>query len=994
MITKKFGLMGVLLVVVFAVTGCGDGGESGKNSGDQGATQPAQNVTLKVDKFGDGVVLSDRSGINCGTDCVTPYSLGTTVVLTAIPDPGSKVRSWVGCDSGAGDTCIVTMKADRTVFPTFALIDMVVPETTKVLDDSEMQLLVKQEGSIYYFGQGAVKVSALKAGDIIMSSSGAGLLRRVTAVSTTPDGLIVVETTEATLEEAMETGTIAFSKKLTQADVISGKPLRSGVKMAKPMESTSVTFPPLEVDLDIDGIKVSGNVALEFEADFAASVDLLLRLKELKAILITKATQNLSISAGGTHSFIDKKIPIFVYDFVPIPTGLPGLVVFPKATVYVGIQGEAGGALSTGITMEETYTAGIHFKKGTEPQWSPVSEYSKDFGFDPPTVSAGATIKGYVNPYFEFTLNKIAGPYIDAEGYLKLDAGISNAPPSSWWSLYAGIGASAGANIGIFSWTVAEYRVDLFPDLEWLLATGSNSVDITSPSVPASLTVGAASTSQINLSWAAAADDVGVSGYKVYRNGNYLKSVNGTSTSDANLNPSTQYCYAVSAFDAAGNESDKSSQKCATTQSAMTIPNVPNSLQASAVSTSQINLSWTDTSNNEDGFKIERKTGTAGTYSQITTVGAGSAIYSNAGLSAGTTFCYRVRAYNGAGNSGYSNEACAMTSSNTLPPPTPTFPVAPSSLSSTALSSSIIALVWQDNSDSESGFKIERKTGTSGSFSQIATAAALPGSGSGGYFEDSNLSASTAYCYRLRAYNAAGDSIYSNESCATTQNQPSVVPSVTTSSAANVTSTSATLNGTVNPNGVATGAFFQWGTSTTYGNLTTSQTLGSGTGILNVSASVSGLSPNTVYHFRSVAANSTGGTTFGADQTFATLSAGCSEIEPNDSSLQATSLTLNVGCTGTISSSTDKDWFEVEVNSGTTITITLQVPAGLDYDMALYGPDRSNPLQHWLKESLNPAGQSESITYTTTATGSFVIQVYGVGGASSTTSRYTITRTQ
>ncbi len=90
-------------------------------------------------------------------------------------------------------------------------------------------------------------------------------------------------------------------------------------------------------------------------------------------------------------------------------------------------------------------------------------------------------------------------------------------------------------------------------------------------------------------------------------------------------------------------------------------PSAPSGLTATTVSSSQINLSWTDNSSNEDGFKIERKTGSTGTWAQIATVGAGVTGYQNTGLSASTTYYYRVRAYNAAGDSAYSNEASATT---------------------------------------------------------------------------------------------------------------------------------------------------------------------------------------------------------------------------------------------------------------------------------------------------------------------------------------------
>jgi len=90
----------------------------------------------------------------------------------------------------------------------------------------------------------------------------------------------------------------------------------------------------------------------------------------------------------------------------------------------------------------------------------------------------------------------------------------------------------------------------------------------------------------------------------------------------------------------------------------------PSNLVASAASSSQISLSWADNSSSENGFKIERWNGSD--YSQINTIGANVTTYVDSGLAASTTYRYRVRAFNNAGDSGYSNESIATTFS----PPT------------------------------------------------------------------------------------------------------------------------------------------------------------------------------------------------------------------------------------------------------------------------------------------------------------------------------------
>ena len=90
--------------------------------------------------------------------------------------------------------------------------------------------------------------------------------------------------------------------------------------------------------------------------------------------------------------------------------------------------------------------------------------------------------------------------------------------------------------------------------------------------------------------------------------------------------------------------------------------NKPTNLTAISPSCSQISLTWTDNSNNETGFKIERRSETETAFSEIATVSANTTTYTDTGLQADTTYYYRVRAYDANGNSDYSNEASVKTS--------------------------------------------------------------------------------------------------------------------------------------------------------------------------------------------------------------------------------------------------------------------------------------------------------------------------------------------
>jgi murein tripeptide amidase MpaA len=189
------------------------------------------------------------------------------------------------------------------------------------------------------------------------------------------------------------------------------------------------------------------------------------------------------------------------------------------------------------------------------------------------------------------------------------------------------------------------------------------------------------------------------------------------------------------------------------------LPADPSNLTASAASASQINLAWTDGSANELGFKIERCAGAGcANFTQVATVAANATSYANTGLAGSTTYSYRVRAYNGAGDSGYTNTASATT------PAAPALPAAPTNLSAAAISRSQINLAWTDNATNEDGYKIERcKGSTCTSFSQIATVGANTTA-----YSNTGLAKNTTYRYRVRAYNASGNSAYSNIASATT----------------------------------------------------------------------------------------------------------------------------------------------------------------------------------------------------------------------------------
>ncbi|MDI6787839.1 MAG: fibronectin type III domain-containing protein, partial [Planctomycetota bacterium] len=196
------------------------------------------------------------------------------------------------------------------------------------------------------------------------------------------------------------------------------------------------------------------------------------------------------------------------------------------------------------------------------------------------------------------------------------------------------------------------------------ISTPADVPDNTAPSTPTNLAATVIGPTQINLSWWASSDNVGVAGYKVYRNSELRTTVTTNSHSDTGLSASTQYEYKVAAYDNAGNTSDFSNVVSATTAAAADTqaPTVPTGPAAIAVSSGQINFSWTASTDNigVTGYKVYRSTNGT-TYALRATLGYVTTSYSDGGLSASTQYWYKVAAYDAAGNTSAQSSATTAT---------------------------------------------------------------------------------------------------------------------------------------------------------------------------------------------------------------------------------------------------------------------------------------------------------------------------------------------
>jgi chitodextrinase len=433
-----------------------------------------------------------------------------------------------------------------------------------------------------------------------------------------------------------------------------------------------------------------------------------------------------AFDAAGNHSAQSASVSLTTPDWTPpaSPTGLTASngassvgLSWSASADNVGVTGytvyrngaslaTVGGAVlsytDASVSSATTYTysvdafdaAGNH-----SAQSSAVSITTLDWG--PPSAPTGLTATASSSSV-GLAWNA-AGDNVAVTGYTVYRNG-------------SALGTVSGSVLGYTDGTVSAsntytYTVDAFDaagnhsgQSQPVTVTTPGQADTTPPIVPAGLAAAAGPAGEVDLSWTASTDDVGVTGYTVYRDGSSIGTVNGSATTyaDRTVSSATTYTYTVDAYDAAGNHSAQSTGASITTPD-WAPPTAPAGLTASAVTSSEIDLSWQAATDNVGvaGYTVYRG------GSAVATLGSGVLTYADAGLGHGLTYSYTVTAFDAAGNTSPQSSPASATTPDDIAPTTP------GGLSATATSSTSVNVGWTASSDNVAvtGYDVYRDGG-------------------------------------------------------------------------------------------------------------------------------------------------------------------------------------------------------------------------------------------------------------------------------------------
>jgi acid phosphatase type 7 len=266
-------------------------------------------------------------------------------------------------------------------------------------------------------------------------------------------------------------------------------------------------------------------------------------------------------------------------------------------------------------------------------------------------ADADVVLNGHDHTYERFAPQRPDGVADPVRGIREFVVGTGGSNHTSFTTIFANSEVRNSATYGVlrvtlrlagYDWQFVPEAGKTFTDSGSGQCHGPNS-DQTPPTAPTGLTANAQAPNHVTLSWTASTDNVGVTGYRVTRNGSVVATLTGTTYDDRSALPNTTYDYTVVAFDAGGNVSPASNVARATTPPDTTRPTAPANLTATAVGSS-VSLAWTASTDNVgvSAYDVIRGGVVVGTSTTTS--------YSDAAVNPNTTYTYTVKARDASGN--------------------------------------------------------------------------------------------------------------------------------------------------------------------------------------------------------------------------------------------------------------------------------------------------------------------------------------------------------
>jgi hypothetical protein len=346
-------------------------------------------------------------------------------------------------------------------------------KTTIISSSTIKEEIVKVDSNSITFTNDSLVQNEIKVGSIVVSDMSSltptGFLRKIISI-TNVNGKLVCQTETASLEEAIENGTINYKRKFTDADIIGIDTSGVDISGQKKTRGASFKFSFDETVYDEDNdenttndqIKLKGD--FEFEPEFEFEMDIENnQLKKLLVKLNLKNTNELTTEAKLALANLNKEVVLKTFKLAPFtivgPLGFPIPIADQSVVIVIGADGDIEAKVNIGAENVNNCSAGIKYENGA---MNTVSTTDNNLTFKSGDFEAKASVEGWLKVRYDIkpyglTDSKIS---LGIKGSAGADATITNNELTA--KLEWGIALDAKAKFKVFSKTLLDYQVTFF----------------------------------------------------------------------------------------------------------------------------------------------------------------------------------------------------------------------------------------------------------------------------------------------------------------------------------------------------------------------------------------------------------------------------------------------------------------------------------------------------------------------------------------------------
>lgn len=660
-------------------------------------------VTVTVDVFGAAdLTVIEGPELTCDDSlfCTAQINAGEAFIVEINPSEPWIFHSWRGCDEVEGipeTQCSITTESDLVVSSTLSPNeDGFVAEfnaNAVQLDSGLLENIVEynERTGVITFGAGT-DLSGIEPGTVIVSSGIENadgelekfFLRRVEEIIGNPNNLRIVRSSEASLTDLVSEGTFVWQEALTaenleleslpdeiilvpkavgeQTNAVTQNSANDPIEFA--VANLVVYDKDGQVSTKEDQISLTGGFKLFLNPDFALDIDFPARVNEFRSILYADLTPEIGLDIGGLVTTPNNlAFTLTKLRFAPIAIG--PVIIKPEVELELAFEAGVGIAIKPRVTFPVRMVGGARYSAAKG--WDGVSDldFSASVNDWSQTIEVKAEAKAGPQVTFSTLLYGAAGPGINVKAMMGVEAlpDIQSEQCLIDVNTFFEAAASFEAKFKLITKEFS-YFADLIK-YKAVIDSLSRNCGNGKPPTPEDIAVTQVGAGELEVSWTPVGQGAEIT-YKIIRDkvgieSGYLDS----EYRDTRLNEGQEYCYSVIATDDMDMESDPSATVCAIVGlEDTTSPSVPSGLIATALSSSAINLEWTNSSDDVGvaGYTVYLSDESGQARAIDNTTEDNINILQ---LKAETEYCYSVSAYDNNGNvSPISGPACATTLGN------------------------------------------------------------------------------------------------------------------------------------------------------------------------------------------------------------------------------------------------------------------------------------------------------------------------------------------